>query len=222
MSVVAQAFGFASAATDILAGTYLYTLPPATTQELVNKLQRQYRDEAILHRTEINASTSAYHHIQEYLALCLPPRIEAEVVRAVTSAAVETTPGISGKTFSVGAMGPGASTKRGEPVSPPEGSLALAIPRGEYERFLSSPVNSSELRELLLIVCFPGATSVDRPRFTNAARASILKYLEAQIFPTTHKPLKDPSAAGVITFVDRDHLRTARRLGLGCISTRPH
>ncbi len=33
MSVVASAFGFASATTDIVAGTYLYSLPPSTTQK---------------------------------------------------------------------------------------------------------------------------------------------------------------------------------------------
>ena len=52
LSVVASAFGFASAATDILAGTYLYALPPATTQGLVNKLQAAYRGAAATVRSE--------------------------------------------------------------------------------------------------------------------------------------------------------------------------
>jgi hypothetical protein len=86
MSVVASAFGFASAATDILAGTYLYSLPPATTLGLVNKLQIAYRDAAARARADINTPTAAYHQIQSYLALCLPPTIETAVANQVNAA----------------------------------------------------------------------------------------------------------------------------------------
>jgi hypothetical protein len=106
MAVVASAFGFASTATDIVAGTYLYALPPATTQGLVTKLQNTYRDEALKMRAQINTPTAAYHHIQSYLALCLPPRIEAEVVNAIGAASVNVVKGDSGSTFSVGSGGP--------------------------------------------------------------------------------------------------------------------
>jgi hypothetical protein len=106
MAIVASAFGFASNATDILAGTYLYSLPPATTQGLVTKLQDAYRDQALKMRAEINTPTAAYHHVQSYLALCLPPRIEAEVVNTVSAASVNVVKGGSGSTFSVGSGGP--------------------------------------------------------------------------------------------------------------------
>ena len=86
MSVVASAFGFASAATDILAGTYLYSLPPATTLGLVNKLQIAYRDAAARARADITTPTTAYHQIQSYLALCLPPTIETAVANQVNAA----------------------------------------------------------------------------------------------------------------------------------------
>ena len=46
MSIVASAFGFASNATDIVSGTYLYSLPPAATQGVVVKLQKAFRDES--------------------------------------------------------------------------------------------------------------------------------------------------------------------------------
>jgi hypothetical protein len=108
MAVVASAFGFASAATDIVAGTYLYSLPPSTTQGLVNRLQIAYRAQASKFRAEINSPTAAYHHIQSYLALCLPPRIEAEVIRTVNAAGAKVTPGSSGSTFSVESAGPPA------------------------------------------------------------------------------------------------------------------
>ena len=106
MSIVASAFGFASNATDIIAGTYLYSLPPATTQGLVTKLQAAYRDQAFQFRAEINTPTAAYHHIQNYLALCLPPRIEAEVINTVNAASVKVVEGNSGSTFSVRSVGP--------------------------------------------------------------------------------------------------------------------
>lgn len=86
MSVVATAFGFASAATDILAGTYLYSLPPATTLGLVNKLQIAYRDAAARAHADFTTPTAAYHQIQSYLALCLPPTIETEVANQVNAA----------------------------------------------------------------------------------------------------------------------------------------
>jgi hypothetical protein len=85
MSVVASAFGFASAATDILAGTYLYSLPPATTQGFVNKLQAAFRDGAAANRANIDSTSAAYYAIQRYLSLCLPPTIEAEITKQVNS-----------------------------------------------------------------------------------------------------------------------------------------
>jgi hypothetical protein len=57
-------------------------------------------------RAEINTPTAAYHHVQSYLALCLPPRIEAEVVNTVSAASVNVVKGGSGSTFSVGSGGP--------------------------------------------------------------------------------------------------------------------
>jgi hypothetical protein len=101
MSVVASAFGFASAATDILAGTYLYSLPPATTQGFVNKLQAAFRDGASANRASINSRTSAYYAIQRYLSLCLPPTIEAEITKQVNSTVAVGVPVGAGSLVSV-------------------------------------------------------------------------------------------------------------------------
>lgn len=105
LSIVATAFGFASNASDIVTGTYLYTLPPATTQGLVTKLQIAYRDAAAKIHSDINSPTSAYHHIQNYLALCLPPRIEAEVEKTVGAASAKATTSPSGATIAVESVG---------------------------------------------------------------------------------------------------------------------
>jgi hypothetical protein len=85
LSIVAAAFGFASNATDILAGTYLYALPPATTQGFVNRLQNAMRDSAAANAANINSRPAAYFAIQRYLSLCLPPTIEEEITRQIVS-----------------------------------------------------------------------------------------------------------------------------------------
>jgi hypothetical protein len=83
MNIVAQAFGVGIHAVDLIAGTYLYQLPPATTQGFVTKLQTAYRRGAARNRSQIDTPTAAYHAIQRYLDLCLPPRIEAEINKQV-------------------------------------------------------------------------------------------------------------------------------------------
>jgi hypothetical protein len=86
MGVIAQAFGLASNLADIAAGTYLYQLPPATTLSFVKKLQGAYRDAVSAKRGQIQTPATAYHIIQEYLSLCLPPVIEAKLVEHVADA----------------------------------------------------------------------------------------------------------------------------------------
>jgi hypothetical protein len=86
IAVVAQAFGFGVSATELIAGTYLYGLPPATTHGFVRKLQAAFRDGAAANRAAIDSAPEAYHMIQRYLDLCLPPRIEAEITKQISSA----------------------------------------------------------------------------------------------------------------------------------------
>ena len=85
LGVVAAAFGLASNATDIVAGTYLYRLPPATTQGFVQKLQSAFRDGAAANRANIDSPASAYYLVQRYLNLCLPPTIEAEITQQISA-----------------------------------------------------------------------------------------------------------------------------------------
>ena len=86
MTAVTQAFGLASSLTDIVAGTYLYQLPPATTLTFVRKLQGAYREAVAAKASQIYTPTTAYHLIQDYLSLCLPPVIEAKLVEHVADA----------------------------------------------------------------------------------------------------------------------------------------
>jgi hypothetical protein len=118
LAIVAAAFGLASTGTDIVAGTYLYRLPPATTQGFVAKLQLAYRDGAAANRALINSPTSAYYHIQRYLSLCLPPTIEAEVTKQISSAGAIAVPSGTGAFFDVQSVGAPASTVTRVGVSP--------------------------------------------------------------------------------------------------------
>lgn len=93
MGIVAQAFGLGIHAVDLIAGTYLYQLPPATTQGFVSKLQLRFRQEAALARGAINSPTIAYYMIQRYLDLCLPPRIEAEINKQINATTAVGVPG---------------------------------------------------------------------------------------------------------------------------------
>ena len=145
MAVVASAFGFASNSTDIITGTYLYALPPATTQALVAKLQMKYRDEAAQRKLDIGSRAESYHQIQNYLALCLPPTIEAEIENAVNGAKPTVVRGA--KTFSVVAAPPPAEPKAGPPPkAPPSGHASADLTRvtaackvvAEDERVLSA------------------------------------------------------------------------------------
>ena len=86
LAIVAQAFGFAVSATDIVASSYLYQLPPSATLTFVKELQNAYREGAAAQRGSINTPASAYHHVQQYLALCLPSTIEAKLIEHISGA----------------------------------------------------------------------------------------------------------------------------------------
>ena len=98
IGVVAQAFGLAYNMTDVVTGTYLYQLPPATTQSFVKQLQTVFRKDLASRPGDISNPTSAYHAIQQYLDLCLPPTIEANIVKHLSSATVVSTGTGSGVT----------------------------------------------------------------------------------------------------------------------------
>jgi hypothetical protein len=108
LAIVAAAFGLASAATDIVAGTYLYALPPATTQGFVEKLQLAFREAASAAASRDPRRytlTYTYFLIQQYLNLCLPPTIEAEITKHINSASATFTPSDSGAFFTVQPVG---------------------------------------------------------------------------------------------------------------------
>ena len=79
MAIVAQSFGFAEGATDLIAGSYLFQIGPDAIQSIVAENHKAYRQSAYAKRNSIIYPTLAYHHIQKYLEMCLPQKIEADV-----------------------------------------------------------------------------------------------------------------------------------------------
>jgi hypothetical protein len=92
ISIVAQAFGLGAVATDLVAGTYLYQIPPATALGFVKELQLAYRSGLAQRKSMINSPSTSYHAIQDYLTLCLPPTIEAKIAEHVAAARVAPDP----------------------------------------------------------------------------------------------------------------------------------
>ena len=101
MTVVAQAFGLASNMTDVVAGTYLYELPPATTKKFVSEMTHAYRDGVALEKSNITSAPAAYGYIRGYLDLCLPATIEGRLVDHIGSAVAVADPGVTGANLEI-------------------------------------------------------------------------------------------------------------------------
>jgi hypothetical protein len=90
IQVVAQAFGFGSTMTGIVADSYLYAVPLPTLFSTEEKLRKAYRDKAATQAKDLNNQPAAYQSIRGYLSLCFPQTIESQIVGAVAAAKAET------------------------------------------------------------------------------------------------------------------------------------
>lgn len=95
LAILAQAFGLASALNTAISDTYLYSQNAATIKKLIRGTTEAYRaDLATNFKSDGSNSVkypmasvpAAYHHMREYLALCLPPTIQAQIEDLVTNA----------------------------------------------------------------------------------------------------------------------------------------
>jgi hypothetical protein len=84
--VLSQAFGFAGILNDAVFNTYLYTQNAATIKKLVQRTTAAYRKDFAAKTLSgdgvsypLASPGAAYHHMREYLALCLPPTIQAQI-----------------------------------------------------------------------------------------------------------------------------------------------
>jgi len=113
IAIVAEAFGLGIISTDLVAGTYLYQMPPSVAQGFVKEMQLAYRDGAATRRGLIITPSAAYRAIQDYLSLCLPPTIEARIAEHVAGArAVPDPPTRNGNpSFGLTIVGPAPVTR---------------------------------------------------------------------------------------------------------------
>jgi hypothetical protein len=98
IQIVAQAFGFGSTMTTIMADSYLYSVPLPTLFTTEERLRKVYRDEAATNRAAIDNRAAAYQSVRGYLALCFPQTIESKVIGAVAGATVTPSDGKTGDT----------------------------------------------------------------------------------------------------------------------------
>jgi hypothetical protein len=92
LAILAQAFGLAAAFNTAITDSYLYSQNAATIKKLVRKTTEAYRTDYARRFPEpevaypLGSAGAAYHHMREYLALCLPPTIQAQIEDLVTNA----------------------------------------------------------------------------------------------------------------------------------------
>jgi hypothetical protein len=94
--VLSQAFGFAGILNNAIFDTYLYTQNAATIKNIIAKTTLKYRTDLAEKFSEneitypLGSPGAAYHHMREYLALCLPPTIQAQIENRLAGAVATT------------------------------------------------------------------------------------------------------------------------------------
>jgi hypothetical protein len=86
ISAVAAAFGFGSSFADAVGQKYLFSDKPELIYGTVLKLRQEKRRLAREHRDQIDSEPAAYAEIRGYLALCLPPVIDAYITKVIAEA----------------------------------------------------------------------------------------------------------------------------------------
>jgi hypothetical protein len=90
LAILTQAFGLSSALVTDISGSYLYSKDAGQIKGLVKKLTDAYRTDLVTNANNlsypIEGPAAAYHHMREYLQLCLPPNIEAQIAGLVANA----------------------------------------------------------------------------------------------------------------------------------------
>lgn len=80
LTVLSQAFGLAGSLVDISSDSLLYRVPFERIRSVTETLRTSYKAAFEAEKSSVNSAVSALSHIQSYLELCLPPRIEAEIL----------------------------------------------------------------------------------------------------------------------------------------------
>lgn len=235
MTIVAQAFGLASAATDIVSGTYLYALPPATTQGFVERLQLAFRAQASRNSGFVRSPAAAYYLIQRYLNLCLPPTIEAEITKQISNTGVVGQPVGNGEfftltTFSTTPQSPvlsgPISSGKGSSRSPIDqrrraSSSAIFNPREPLPETQKQPPSMGGLHLFEQSLKFPKKKQIQKALCVSPSgefdldpdtRKAFRFYLEGRRAPKVEDQI---TAGNIRFFLEATQLETNQCLGLG-------
>lgn len=150
MSAIAQAFGLAGAMTDVVAGTFLYDLPPANTQRFVQKTMGAYKDAAANHRQSISSRASAYSSIRGYLNLCLPVTIEGQLIDRISDMKAEPKVNSSGPNIEIDVR-PSASVLDNAEVALPPVTDVVMSPAGIG--FVEQHIRAADWRKIQRALC---------------------------------------------------------------------
>lgn len=86
IAAVASAFGFGSSFADAVGNKYIFSDKPELIYGTVEKLRREKRKLASGLRDTIDSEPASYAEIRSYLALCLPPVIDAYITKVIAVA----------------------------------------------------------------------------------------------------------------------------------------
>jgi hypothetical protein len=90
LAILTQAFGLSSALVTDISDSYLYSKDAGQIKGLIKKLTDAYRTDLVTNAINLaypmDGPAAAYHHMREYLQLCLPPNIEAQIAGLVVNA----------------------------------------------------------------------------------------------------------------------------------------
>ena len=150
MSVVAQVFGLAGSMTDVVAGTFLYDLPPANTQRFVQKTMTAYKDAAAQHRGTINSPASSYAALRGYLNLCLPVTIEGQLIDRISDMKAESKVSSTGTNIEIDVR-PSASVLDNARLALP--AVPTVIPSPQGIGFVEQHIRPSDWRKIQRAIC---------------------------------------------------------------------
>jgi hypothetical protein len=92
IAITAAAFGYTAATVENLGNSVLYELEPSSVSTMVHKLQNQYRQQ-LSSTSGFQGRATAFSIVQNYIRICLPSQIEAEVNSSIRNSGAFGQPG---------------------------------------------------------------------------------------------------------------------------------
>lgn len=154
MAVIAQAFGLAGSMTDVVAGTFLYELPPANTRRFVEKTMAAYKNAVAEHRSTINSKASAYSAVRGYLNLCLPVTIEGLLIDRIADTKAKSTVDVTGTNIEIDVRS-SASTGLLDNASSKLPPVREAVPSPAGLNFTEKHIEPGDWAKIQRALCAP-------------------------------------------------------------------